>query len=188
MNHIFTPEYPLDYIVVGEYSYMWQERDTITRPPTSCYFEYDIGLDSMHVGRMNISFSIKPNGELIEDEDLKGFVDYGPSVLFHADLHGFMELAKENGVKCKRKEAFRDLRWVPLDTAARIHPNGIGRYELVMARIRGKGQEKRSNGTYYFRFVDVAVLDPFTGEVLRKETLREARGRSLGTACGMSSL
>ena len=183
-KHIFTPDNPMDYIVVGEYSRNWDDRDTITSVPTSCYFEYDIGLDPMHVGRMNISFSITPDGALIEDEDLRGFVNDEPPITFRHDLQGFIEIARKNGVKCKERDAFRDLRWVPMDTAASIHPNGNGRYELVIGRIRGKGQQNVSNSTFYYRIVDAVVFDPFTGEMLRKEKRHE----STGVACGVSGL
>lgn len=183
-KHIFTPDKPLDYIVVGEYSYDWNDRDTITTIPTSCYFEYDIGLDPMHVGRMNISFSITPEGVLVEDEDLRGFVSDKPPITFRYDLQGFIRMARQNGVKCKEQDAFRDLRWVPLDTVESIHPNGNGRYELVIGRLRGTGQRKVSNSTFYFRKVDAVVFDPFTGEMLRMEEREE----STGVACGVGNL
>ena len=171
MNHIFTPVGPLDYMVVGEYSYMWGERDTITRPPTSCYFEYDIGLDPMHVSRMNISFSITPNGELIEDEDLQGFIAASAPIMFSSDLQGFILLAGKHGVKCKPADTFVDLRWVRLDTASRISPNGVGRYELVLGRVRGTRSERISNSVHTYKLIDAIIFDPFSGAVLRKEKL-----------------
>ena len=185
MDHIFSPIDPLDYIVIGEYSYPWDERDTISRLPESCYFEYDIGFDSLHASRMNIAFGITPAGELIEDEDLRGFVEQGAPAAFHNDLNGFVELARKNGVKCERHTAFRELRWMPLDTAAKVHPDGIGRYELVLGRIRKKKMEKRvSYSTYTYQILDAIVFDPFTGAVLRKEE----RWETLSVACGVGNL
>jgi hypothetical protein len=174
IHHIFAPEYPLDYIVVGEYSCLWEDRDTITGPPTSCYFEYDIGLDPMHVARLNISFSITPEGRLLEDGDLKGFVADGSPVKFKTDLKGFIALAKQQGVKCRRSEAYRDLRWVPLGTTVGINPGGVGRYELVLGRrIRGTHTEEVQHSIVTYQVFDTIVVDPFSGAVLRKEKRRE---------------
>ena len=180
MQHVLTPVDPLDYIVIGEYSYGWDERDTIGRLPERCYFEYDIGFDTVNVSRMNISFSITPDGRLIEDEDLKGFVEHGPPVAFHTDLDGFVELARANGVKCERRNAFRELRWVPLDTAQRFHPGGLGRYELVLGRVGRKKELRLSNSTHTYQVVDAVVFDPFTGAILRREERRE----TWSVACG----
>ena len=184
INHIFTPEYSLDYIVDGEYSYDWEDRGTITRPPTSCHFEYDIGFDSLNSGRMNIMLNITPGGKVLEDEDLRGFISGPVPVAFYTDLPGFIELAKRNGVKCKPKEAFRVLRWVPLDTAARIHPHGEGSYELTLGKARGTRSEKVANSVHTFRIVDSIVFDPFSGAILRKEE----RFETISWACGVGNL
>jgi len=183
-EHIFVPVDPLDYIVIGEETYRWEERDSITRVPESCYFEYDIGLDSMHVGRMNIAFSITPEGGLIHDEDLRGFISTSAPVQFHTHLDGFLALAKKNGVKCERSTAFRDLRWMPLDTTALIHPAGEGRYELVLGRERGTRSEKVAGSVRTYLLVDSIVFDPFSGAVLRKEE----RYETISWACGTSGL
>lgn len=184
MEHIFVPVDPLDYIVIGDDSYSWEERDTITRVPASCYFEYDIGFDSVNASRMNIAFSITPEGELIEDEDLRGFISSSGPVQFHTDLDGFIALAKKNGVKCDRSTAFRDLRWVPLDTVAQIHIAGEGRYELVLGRARGTRREKVANSIRTYRLVDSIVFDPFSGAALRKEE----RSETISWATGASGL
>ena len=185
VDHVFRPIDPLDYIVVGEYSYRWDERDTITHVPTYCHFEYDIGIDTMNSSRMNMMFNITPDGHLIEDEDLRGFVEQGAPVAFHSDLNGFVELARKNGVKCERRTAFRELQWLPLDTAVKVYPGGIGRYELVLGRIRKKKMEKRvSYSTYTYQIIDAIVFDPFTGAVLRKEE----RWETLSVACGVGNL
>lgn len=181
LDHIFEPMYPMDYILFGDTHCSWEDRDTVTTIPSQCYFEYDIGFDTLHVGRMNIHFSITPDGRLIEDEDLSGFVASAPPIAFYTDLDGFVQLARENGVRCSRKDAFRALYWIPADTAARIHPGGIGHYELILGRV-GKKKEKQVEGsTWYYQVVDAIVFDPFTGAVLRKEQLNE----SLGWACGV---
>lgn len=183
-EHIFVRVDPLDYIVIGEETYRWEERDTITRIPASCYFEYDIGFDSMNVGRMNIAFSITPEGGLIKDEDLRGFISTSAPVQFHTDLDGFLELARKNGVKCDRGTAFRDLRWVPLDTAALIHTAGEGRYELVIGRDRGTRSEKVAGSVHTYRLADSIVFDPFSGAVLGKEERHE----TISWACGATGL
>ncbi len=179
-HHVFTPAEALEYVVVGDGSIDREHRDTITREPSLCRFEYNIGFDALHAGWMNISFSITPDGRLIEDEDLRGFVEHGPPFAFHTDLCGFIELARANGVRCARRSAFREIRWIPLDTTARVHPGGNGRYELVLGRIRGKKREKVSSSTHTYQVVDAIVLDPFTGAVLRKEERHE----TLGWTCG----
>ena len=179
-DHIFPPIDPLDYVLVDGSSISWADRDTITRAPTHCYFEYDIGFDTLNASRLNISFSITPDGHLVEDADLRGFVDHGPPIAFHTDLSGFIELARSNGVRCARKSAFRDLEWIPSDTAAQVNLGGVGRYELVLGRIRGKKKVRVPFSTHYDQIVDVIIFDPFTGAILRKEQRRE----SLGWACG----
>ncbi len=181
-DHIFVPDSPLDYIVIGEDTYPWEDRDTITRLPESCYFEYDIGFDSVNASRMNIAFSITPEGELIEDGDLRGFISSSGPEQFHTDLDGFIALAKKNGVKCGRSTAFRDLRWVPLDTVAQIHIAGEGRYELVLGRVRGTRTEKVANSIRTYRLVDSIVFDPFSGAVLRKEERYETMSWATGAS------
>lgn len=184
LNHIFTPESSIGYIVVGESSCGWAERDTIRREPTSCYFEYDIGLDPLHVSRMNISFSITPKGELIEDEDLRGFIADSAPVKFYSDLQGFILLAKRNGVKCKPVDAFVELQWVRLDSASGISPDGVGRYELVLGRVMGTHSERISNSVHTYRLIDAITFDPFSGAVLRKEKFH----LTLSWACGAANL
>lgn len=184
MNHIFTPEYPLEYISVGGYSLRWDDRDTITQPPDYCHFEYDIGFDRRNVGRMNILLNITPQGEMLADEDLRGFILGQPPLAFHTDLKGFIALARANGIRCKRNQAFRDLRWVPLDTAAQIHPDGVGRYELVLGLVRGERTEKLSNSVHTYLLVDCIVFDPFTGTILKKEE----RYETISWACGIETL
>lgn len=174
MNHIFPPVNDLDHIVIGERSYAWEDRDTITRTPTYCHFEYDLGFDTLHAGRMSILLNITPEDEVIEDEDLRGFVALPAPVTFHTDLNGFVQLAREHGVRCERSSAFRGLYWMPADTALRVQPRGNGSYELILGRIRKKVKETRSsNSTHTYREVDAIVFDPFTGAVLRKEKRRE---------------
>ena len=183
-EHVFVPVHPFDYIVIGEETYPWEERDSITDIPESCYFEYDIGFDSLNASRMNIAFSITPEGGLIEDEDLRGFLSPSGPVQFHTDLDGFVRLAKKDGIKCDRSTAFRDLRWMPLDTAAHIHIAGEGRYELVLGRLRGTHSEKVDGSVHTYRLVDSIIFDPFSGSVLRKEERHE----TISWACGASGL
>jgi len=172
-KHSFVPRGPLDYIVLGGKTIDWEDRHTVSSRPESCYFEYDIGLDTRRRGLMNIGFSITPDGDLVVDEDLRGFVADPAPVIFYTDFKGFIRIARENGLKCRRRDAFRDLRWIASDTSAGVVNDGIGRYELVIGRDGDviKEESERSFGT--FLLVEVVIIDPFTGVVLRKETRRE---------------
>lgn len=184
-KHIFPPIAPMDHIAMGDHTTDWENRDTITRTPEYCHFEYDIGFDTLNAGRINIQLNITPEGAVLEDEDLQGFITSPAPVRFRTDLHGFIELARKNGVKCERHTAFRDLRWIPTDTTARLHPGGNGRYELILGRIRKKAMERRiASSTYTYQVVDAIIFDPFTGEVLRKEERQEI----LSIACGAENL
>lgn len=181
-KHIFVPRGPLDYIVVGGSTVDWEDRHTVSSRPESCYFEYDIGLDTRRRGPMNISFSITPDGDLVVDEDLRGFIADPSPVSFCTDFKGYMRIARENGLRCRGRDAFRDLRWIASDTSAKVANEGVGRYELVIGREGEviKEESERSFGTYLL--VEVVIIDPFTGVVLRKETRRETL--MLGTKAG----
>lgn len=121
---------------------------------------------------MSISFSITPDGDLVADEDLRGFVADPAPVSFYTDLRGYIRIARENGLKCRRRDAFRDLCWIASDTSGGVK-DGMGRYELIIGREGEviKEESERSFGT--FLLVDVVVIDLFSGVVLRKEIRRE---------------
>lgn len=181
LQHIFVPEDEMDYVAFDDTHLMWSERDSVASVPLYAHFEYDIGLDTMHVGRRNISFNITPEGVLLEDGDMRGFNDGPAPLAFHTDLAGFVKLAKSNGVKCHYHEAFRDLRWIPNDTVLGEASAGKGHYELILGRVRKKEKERRlSTTTFTYHEVDAIVFDPFTGAVLRTERREETTRISCG--------
>ncbi len=188
-KHIFTPYEPIDYAVVGEDGVRWADRDSVSSTPAWCYFEFDIGLDSLNASRNNIAITITPRGERVPASlepkaEWNGFVQCNGACRFAHDLDGFMVLAKGNGVRCKRKTAFRELRWIPPDSAAWASGERNGRYELTLGKYHGKGETLLGSSTYSYRLFDAIVFDPFTGAVLRKEQRKE----TYMIACGPTFL
>ena len=208
-DHIFfDPEYEINYIAFSTgFSCGWDERDTVTTIPELIHFEYLIGFNRDQASR-TIEVAINPDGSLVPPsydlpptkdqietakqlqrevlfplQEVYGFTQCDSECLFKYDLDEFIELAKKNGVRCRRKDAFRGLYWFPPDSASWAMGERLGRYELVLGRNTGRGETRLSNSVYKYNIVDAIVFDPFSGEVLRKEEYNQtymiACGRSL---------
>lgn len=177
-KHISDPDDPINYAVVGGNGVAWADLDTVSTLPTRCFFEFDILFDSKQAPRSRIEFTITPEGGRVHPSieplaEWNGFVKCAGACRFAYDLEGFIILAKENGLQCKRKTAVRELRWIPPDSAAWSSGERDGRYELTLGKYRGKGETRRGSSTDSYYVFDAIVFDPFTGAVLRKEQRKE---------------
>jgi hypothetical protein len=177
-KHIFTPTDPLDYAVVSGNGVDWDDRDTVTVVPEWCYFEYCIGLDEASATRFDgmIRFTITPEGGRVPASreplaEWNGFVDCSGHCRMPLDLDGFVKIARDHGVRARKKDGPWAVVWVPPDSLAQVAGDERGRYELRLAQyLHRKGATPTSGGgAHYWKVYRFAVFDLLTGSLLRVE-------------------
>ena len=173
-KHIFNPREPTMYMAFGDESADWLERDTVSRIPTYCHFEYDIGFDSLHASHMNIALDITPQGNRLQPSiepgaEWNGFVNCSGSCSFKYDLNGFIKLARDGGIKCRKRDAYEHLEWIPPDSSEQAMGVINGRYEVTLAGRKLRHEvTKLMHSTYTSDVYEAIVFDPFTGAILRR--------------------
>lgn len=169
-QHVFRDD-PSDLPTsVGNGLVSGSTRDSISQVPDWCAFAYRIGLDSSHAAS-EIYFALNPHGEPAPivwetPTDWQGFVACESGCSFKYDLNGFRKVAEENRVRRSRDLVFHDLTWVqpvPIDGFR------AGRYELVLARYRGREYHRALSSKHSYKVYDIVVFDPFSGVLLRTE-------------------
>ncbi|MBX2971937.1 MAG: hypothetical protein KF797_02440 [Flavobacteriales bacterium] len=192
-KHIFDPQEPLDYIVVDDDGIDWDDRDTITRIPQYCLFEYCVSLSKAAAisTRPQILFTITPQGERVPASvepkaEWMGFTDCHGACQIPYDGAGFIAVSRKNGVRVRRKNGFRGLEWIPPDSLEWEAGKRTGRYELTLGQdMHQKGKTPTSGGgAFYWNLYKVAVFDLFTGDLLRVEENHEV----YMIACGVGNL
>lgn len=192
-KYIFEPMYPLDYVVVDDNGISWSKRDTISHPPQWCYFEYCLGVtkSSAILRIASIRFTITPEGRRVPasmepNAEWDGFVNCDGICRIAHDGAGFVKLARDHGVKAKRKDGFGGVEWIPPDSLELALGKRTGRYELTLQQdLHKEGEIPTSGGgAFYWRLYKIAVFDLFTGDLLRVEEVQQ----TYKIACGLGRL
>lgn len=192
-KHIFTPTDPLDHAVVRGNGVDWDDRDTVTQPAQWCYFEYCVGLDEASATHFTpmIRFTITPEGGRVPASmepkaEWEGSIRCDGPCAFPFDIDGFVKMARQNGVRTRRKDTPWPMLWIPPDSLARSAGEERGSYELRLAQdLHQEGTTPTSGGgAWYWRRYRFAVFDPFKGVLLRTEE----REVTYKVACGAGNL
>lgn len=155
------------------HDWKWHERDSIKLKPDYFFLDYQIIFNDEKF--QTITLTLDSNGNKyvrVYDEKyiyggFTGLTKYKSNCKFNVDLKKLKLIAKEQGVKYKRKKSQINLRWVASDTSVEV-----GSYQLEMAIFTGKETLDLPTCTKIYNVYDVILVDPWSGVFIRKTKMK----------------